>query len=212
MIALDRVKKAPGVYLMLDLDERPVYAGQADNLARRLREHFISQKSDVVTDGLLDIYEVRRVAIWYRIEKFDLPLGTDDDGDKDSVAKRSPLGVMESSLIRHHRPRWNRTRPDYAGEFHPLTIENTDDMIELVPTDELKARREALRRIETKLIHLLRAVRKATISGSSKRVRLAMILHTCDLLAFCKLLIPRGHSSIPRDCGPDYGLERSALP
>jgi GIY-YIG catalytic domain len=201
MIDLDRVKKAPGVYLMLDLDDKPVYAGQADNLSRRMRDHLISQKSDVVTDGLLDVYEVRSVAIWYRITEFALPLGTDDEDEEDLLAKRLSLDEMEAALIRRYQPRWNRSKPTYAGPIPSLTVDNRDDIIELVEGDELRVRKDALRRIETKLIHLLRAVRKATISGSTRQVRKALVLHACELIGCCNLLVPHRHRSVPHGDG-----------
>jgi hypothetical protein len=191
MIALARVRKAPGVYLMLDLDEKPVYAGQAENLAKRLKEHLVSQKSDVVTDGLLDVYEVRRVAIWYRVEDFHHPLLADDDGGAVLEAQNQPLDMMEAAVIRHFKPRWNRARSPYAGPISPLTLENCYLIVEVVEGEDLRSRKDALRRIETKLIHLLRAVRKATISGSSRRVRLGLIRHACELLLLSRTLIPR---------------------
>ena len=117
MFALDRVRKAPGVYLLLDLDRKPAYAGQSSNLWKRLRDHLVDQRSDVVTDVLLDVYEVREVVIWYHIKELALPLRTDDNFDRDVMAKRQPLGVMEAAVIASLEPRWNRKKSRWSAAF-----------------------------------------------------------------------------------------------
>src|SRR5947209_2711651 len=166
MFWLDAVKKAPGVYLLLDLDSEPVYAGQTTNLWKRLRDHLVNQRSDVITDVLLDVYEVREVVIWYRIEELELPLRTDDDDDPEVLAKREPLDVMESAIIKQFKPRWNRAKGRFRGMDLPgLTLDNCDQRIAVLGESELVERTRPIRRIEAKLLHLLRAVRKASVSG-----------------------------------------------
>jgi excinuclease UvrABC nuclease subunit len=60
-----RVRNTPGVYVLFDLDERPLYVGKSGKLRGRLEQHFIRQDSSATADGLLDIYDVLRVAVWY---------------------------------------------------------------------------------------------------------------------------------------------------
>jgi len=187
MLWLHAVNKAPGVYLLLDLDCQPVYAGQASNLWKRLRDHLVNQRSDVITDVLLDVYEVREVVIWYRIEELELPLRTDDDDDPDVLAKREPLDVMESAIIKHFRPRWNRARGRFRGiDLPKLTLDNCDQRIAVVSEAELVERTRPIRRIEAKLLHLLRAVRKASVSGESRRAMMGLKQHATDLRSLCQ--------------------------
>ena len=47
--------------------------------------------------------------------------------------------------------------------------------------EELSVRRQPLERIEAKLLHLIRAVRKAKISGASPGVRQALARHAEEL-------------------------------
>lgn len=61
---LSLVSNLPGVYVLFDLDERALYAGQSRSLQGRLRQHFVLQSSSVTADGLLDIDDVLRVAVW----------------------------------------------------------------------------------------------------------------------------------------------------
>jgi hypothetical protein len=187
MLWLDTVKKAPGVYLMLDLDSEPAYAGQTTNLWKRLRDHLVNQRSDVITDVLLDVYEVREVVIWYRIEELELPLRTDDDDNPEVLAKREPLDVMESAIIKHFKPRWNRAKGRFRGMDLPgLTLDNCDQRIPILSEAELVERTRPIRRIEAKLLHLLRAVRKASVSGESRRVMAGLRQHATDLRGLCQ--------------------------
>jgi excinuclease UvrABC nuclease subunit len=57
-------RDVPGVYLLLDVDERPLYAGKSGTLRTRLLQHFVRQDSSATADGLLDVYEVLRVLVW----------------------------------------------------------------------------------------------------------------------------------------------------
>jgi hypothetical protein len=139
-----------------------------------------------VTDVLLDVYEVREVAIWYHIEEWSLPLRTDDDHDPDVIAKRQPLGVMEASLMKL-KPRWNRAKSRWRGvEPCELTLANCDLLIPIVGDAELGERRKPLRRIEAKLLHLLRAVRKASVSGERHTALWGLMQHASDLHDICK--------------------------
>jgi hypothetical protein len=186
MIPLDIVKQAPGVYLMLDLDKNPVYAGQAKNMRKRLREHFINQRSDVLTDVLLDIYEVQSVALWYAVERIDLPFSMDDEQAPDVIARKHPLDVLEAALLREFRPRWNRVKTEWGAGLPVLTLENVNCIIPVVEGKELEVRRDAGQRIETKLLHILRAVRKVRISGGSRTVRWGLTQHINELQELCR--------------------------
>jgi hypothetical protein len=192
MSALDDVRKAPGVYLLLDLDGEPAYAGQSSNLWKRLRDHLVDQRSDVVTDVLLDVYEVREVVIWYHIKELALPLRTDDDHDPDVMAKRQPLEAMEAALMRR-KPRWNRKKSRWSGlEACELTYDNCDLRLPIISDAELGERQKRLRRIEAKLLHLLRAVRKASVSGEPRKALWGLMQHASDLHNICKQGLNRG--------------------
>ena len=62
---IQRGSQRPGVYLLFDLDDRPLYVGKSGTLRSRLEQHFIRQDSSATADGLLDIYDVLRVSVWY---------------------------------------------------------------------------------------------------------------------------------------------------
>jgi hypothetical protein len=155
------IRDSPGVYLLLDLDERPLYVGKSNRLRNRLNQHFLLQNSSATADGLLDVYEVLRVHIWY---------GAADD-----------LDDMEASLFASFQPRFNRaslrSSPQSRREL-PLA---SDVSIDLIDQATLAARRRQYERIESKLLHLLRGVRKAKFAGASPAVERALLQHIREL-------------------------------
>jgi hypothetical protein len=170
-----QVRNVPGVYLLIDLDEKPLYVGKSGKLRDRLEQHFIRQDSSATADGLLDIYDVKLVVAWY--------------ADREPVF---PLEAYESAAYLKFPPRWNRAVPVHSDSLPELTIENADVAIGILNSaEELAVRGQALERIEAKLLHLLRAVRKAKISGASPGVRRALARHAQELSELFDRLLDR---------------------
>jgi hypothetical protein len=156
------VQNLPGVYLLVDLDEQPLYVGKSKALRARLEQHFVGQNSSATADGLLDLYDVLRVYIWY----WD----------------HSALDVAESALHLTFQPRWNRALPTATTELPVVSLETASAVVGILDSPELVVlRREPLERAENKLLHLLRAVRKARISGASPDTRQALLRHAEEL-------------------------------
>jgi hypothetical protein len=165
MAKFSDVLNIPGVYLLIDLDEKPLYVGKSGKLRDRLDQHFVRQDSIATADGLLDIYDVLRVCVWYC--------------ERDPNAS---LDAFEAALYRRFPPRWNRAVPAFSGPLPDLALKNVDRVIGILDSpEELAVRRQPLERIEAKLLHLLRAVRKAKISGASTGVRQALSRHAEEL-------------------------------
>jgi hypothetical protein len=156
------VRNFPGVYLLVDLDERPLYVGQSRKLRDRLVQHFILQNSSVTANGLLDLYDILRVYVWY--------------------CAPEDIKAFEAAIYIKVAPRWNRETPSWAGPLPNVDLATADLAIDIIDSPLLLAvRREPLERVEAKLFHLLRAVRKAKISGASDAVREALTRHVHEL-------------------------------
>lgn len=167
------VRNVPGVYLLIDLDDRPLYFGKSTTLRSRLEQHFIRQDSSATADGLLDIYDVLRVVVWYV--------------DRDPSFS---LEAYETAVYQRFETRWNRAVPVWSGPVPSLTLDEADVSIGILDSpEELSVRRQPLQRIEAKLLHLLRAVRKAKISGASPGVRQALARHADELSELFRLTI-----------------------
>jgi hypothetical protein len=65
MARFSGIRDVPGAYLLLDLDERPLYARKSSTLRTRLLQRSVRQENSATADGLLDVYEVLRVLVWY---------------------------------------------------------------------------------------------------------------------------------------------------
>src|SRR4051794_36794562 len=169
------VRNVPGVYLLIDLDERPLYVGKSGTLRGRLEQHFIRQDSSATADGLLDIYDVLRVYVWY--------------ADRDPAFT---LDAYEAAAYRDFPPRWNRAVPSWPGPLPSLAVESAEVVIGILDSpEEVAVRRQPLERIEAKLLHLLRAVRKARVSGASPAVRKALSRHAEELTALFGRFVAR---------------------
>jgi excinuclease UvrABC nuclease subunit len=175
------IRNTAGVYLLLDLDGVPLYAGQSKHLRGRLEQHFIRQDSSATADGLLDIYDVLQVVVWYAYPKYELFA----EDDASAQERMEPLDILEAAVVQRYSPPWNRAKTvAWAGPMPDLTIDNADVVVGILDSPEQVAvRREPLERIEAKLLHLIRAVRKAKISGASRGVRAALTRHGEELLA-----------------------------
>ena len=209
MLDLDKVSEKGGVYLLRDLDGHPAYAGQSKNLWKRLRDHLVDQRSGVVSEVLLDVYEVREVVIWYQFEPSALPFEADNNDD--SIIKT--LDVMEAALIKDFEPRWNRAKGN-RREINPpkvkLTLDNCDLRL-AIEEAELEERCKPLHRIEAKLLHLLRAVRRVRVSGKAPTAKRALKEHASDLVEICEHGLERRRSlSRSRTEGPHLEFDIEA--
>lgn len=94
-----------------------------------------------------------------------------------------PLDILEAAVCKHFQPRWNRAKPvSWAGPLPTLTLENADQIIGMMDSaEEIAVRRQPLERVEAKLLHMLRAVRKARISGASPEVLRALSRQSDEL-------------------------------
>jgi hypothetical protein len=122
------VRNVPGVYLLLDLDERSRYVGKSGTLRGRLEQHFVRQDSSATADGQLDLYDVLRVIVWY--------------ADRDPAF---PLDAYEAAAYLAFPPSWNRAMPAHDGPLPALSLEDADVAIGILDSpEELAVRRRPL--------------------------------------------------------------------
>ena len=100
---LRRLPTSPGVYLMKNADGRVLYVGKADALRNRVRSYFTARGPD-------DARISRMVS-----EVVDVEYIVTDTG--------SEAYLLESNLIKEHRPRFNiRLRDDKSYPFVKITL------------------------------------------------------------------------------------------
>jgi len=67
--ALQQLPDEAGVYALCDLDETPIYVGQATqskdtSIRKRVQRHLTSARSDVIANRQIDVWEVAFVWSW----------------------------------------------------------------------------------------------------------------------------------------------------
>ncbi len=78
-----------GCYAFFDYDGEPLWVGQtSERLGTRVRRHLVTQRSDAVTTGLLDVQEVAEMELW--------PLWDVDGRDRRAAA--GPLRRLEREV------------------------------------------------------------------------------------------------------------------
>jgi excinuclease ABC subunit C len=161
---LQGVSTGPGVYLMKNSDGVVIYVGKALNLKKRLSSYFkgteesLAQKTDLKTGVLIK-----------KIDSFDtIVTGT----EKEAL-------ILESNLIKKHKPRYNvilkddkrypSLRLDIKSRYPNLSIirkAKNDNALYFGPYASSHAVRQTLR-----LIHKTFRLRKCTTSVFRKRTR-----------------------------------------
>ncbi len=113
---LRRLPTSPGVYLMKNADGRVLYVGKADALRNRVRSYFTARGPD---DARISRMVTEVVDVEYIVT--------------DTV---SEAYLLESNLIKQHRPRFNiRLRDDKSYPFVKITL--AEDFPRIVRTRRL---------------------------------------------------------------------------
>lgn len=172
--------RGPGVYLMKDARGRIIYVGKAKSLARRLASYFRGQERHTPKTRLM----VARIAAVETI----------------STATEKEALLLEASLIKKHRPRYNivlRDDKSYVlfrltrAEAYPrLTMTRKvvrDGSAYYGPFTSAVDARQAW-----KLLHKVFPLRKCSDRAFANRVRPCLYHHMNQCLAPCVLDVPPG--------------------
>lgn len=161
--------KKPGVYLFLDLDDHYLYAGRSGNIHQRLTDHFIAHNSSIVTDGTIDLFEMKKVFVWF----------------VDSIEETKQ---KEEELIAFFQPRMNLAATDQRkiGEKHP--VETQRDMLgkanKILDVEWPSGidRTNNFVRAKRKAAHLALILEKTELSRKdTEKIRTQLSLHLEDL-------------------------------
>lgn len=88
--------QAPGVYYLLNKEDKPIYIGKAKNLKKRVREHFGQFKESPKSQAFKrEIYRIR-----YKLAGSELM-----------------AALLEDNEIRHFRPQFNRAQKRHRVSF-----------------------------------------------------------------------------------------------
>ncbi len=156
---LSRTSTAPGVYIMKDERGTPIYVGKAGNLRKRLSSYFNRSTPPDMKTGVL-VKQIR-------------------DFDTIVTSTEKEALILESNLIKRHRPRYNVVlkddkrypvlRLDVRKPFPNLTVARTiqnDGALYFGPYSSAAAVRQTLKFIDK--IFMLRKCRSKDVKPRSR--------------------------------------------
>lgn len=121
--AAAKITQKPGVYVLCDLDQIPIYVGQSkDGIRTRVRRHLTSARSDVIANRQLDVWEVAYV--------WTFPTGKENCDN------------LEAFLYHHFNDEYllmNGVAPK-RPRIHLYQAPDPDQIIEILPKEEIKRR------------------------------------------------------------------------
>jgi hypothetical protein len=159
----------PGVYLFLDLDDQYLYVGRSGNIHKRLTQHFIAHNSSIVTDGTIDLFEMKRVFVWF-------------------VDSTQATEEKEEKLIAIFQPRLNLASRDQRKIGDSSSVEKQRDMLGKankvleVGWPSGLDRQNSFVRAKRKAAHLAVILEKTELAGkNTDKIRTQLALHLEDL-------------------------------
>lgn len=160
----DQMKKLTdkiGVYVLCDLDGVPIYVGQSvAGIRGRARRHLTSARSDIIANRQVDPWEIAFVQAYPAKGAGDIPL-------------------LEASLFEV----FNKRKPLMNGSIPvanpPLLKELPDpaEIIQIMPDDEIKVRKDPALRLPRQIEHIGRLVDQILTVKDSPQLRRSLAAH-----------------------------------
>lgn len=142
------VPTEPGVYCMYDVDETPVYVGEAhsNSLKGRLKNYFMDQTASAVSYGRLDLHDIWYIKLW--------------------TTASDEAEVAEQLLHEQLNPVFSSATVAEAGSRSTLAldVDTPDAVFYLLTEDEAEAQRNPRLRIQQKVKHIETTVSRSDVA------------------------------------------------
>jgi len=165
-----------GVYALCDLDGIPIYVGQSkDGIQSRVRRHLTSARSDIIANRQIDPWEIAFVQAYPVNRLKDIPL-------------------LEASLFakfHKHKPLMNGSIPVAAGRLLK-SLPKPSEIIQMMPDEELKVRKEPALRLPRQIEHIGRLVDHILTVKDSPQLRRSLAAHFDRLDAYRAAFLKAG--------------------
>jgi hypothetical protein len=173
--AVGGLTAAIGVYVLCDLDNVPIYVGQATSVSERgirgrVQRHLTSARSDVIANRLIDVWEVAFVRAW--------PSASDAIDDIEAALfvemnRSSPL--MQKAI----------TRAPPAG----MVVPPPQAIAQVMPDDEIAQRRTPSLRLPRQAEHYSQMVSHYLTVKDSREIADALRAHFDRLSKYHRQLL-----------------------
>lgn len=165
-----------GVYALCDLDGIPIYVGQStDGIQSRVRRHLTSARSDIIANRQIDPWEIAFVQAYPVNRLKDIPL-------------------LEASLFakfHKQKPLMNGSIPVAEGRLLKR-LPKPAEIIQMMPDEELKVRKEPAFRLPRQIEHIGRLVDHILTVKDSPQLRRSLIAHFDRLDAYRAAFLKAG--------------------
>jgi hypothetical protein len=175
-----------GVYALCDLDGIPIYVGQSkDGIQSRVRRHLTSARSDIIANRQIDPWEIAFVQAYPVNRLNDIPL-------------------LEASLfakLHKDTPLMNGSIPVAVGRLLKR-LPKPSEIIQMMPDDELKVRKDPALRLPRQIEHIGRLVDHILTVKDSPQLRRSLAAHFDRLDTYRGAFLKAG-PAIKRGAGQD---------
>jgi GIY-YIG catalytic domain-containing protein len=185
-----KLTDAIGVYVLCDLDAVPIYVGQSvDGIRARARRHLTSARSDIIANRQIDPWEIAYVRAYPAKRAEDIPL-------------------LEASLFatfNAQKPLMNGSVP-VAKELLPKELPDPAQVIQVMPDEEIKVRKDPALRLPRQIEHIGRLVDHILTVKDSRQLRRSLAAHFDRLDEYRRAFLEAG-KPVTRRAGEEEGDE-----
>jgi len=179
-----------GVYVICDLDGVPVYVGQSkDGIRSRARRHLTSARSDIIANRQVDPWEIGFVRAY--------------------PAKRlRDIAQLEASLFASFNAKkqlMNGSIPVAQGRLL-RKLPEPEQVVQLLPDDEIKVRKDPALRLPRQIEHIGRLVDHILTVKDSPQLRQTLVAHFKRLDVYRREFLKAG-KPVMRRAGQEEKIE-----
>jgi hypothetical protein len=170
--AVSKLTNAVGVYLLCDLDDVPIYAGQSvDGIRSRVRRHLTSARSDIIANRQIDVWEIA----WVRAYAVD---------------QRESIGLLESAIFHFYDKKNSLMNGKVPVEpVAALVIPEPTQIVQVMSDQEIAEKRDPALRLPRQAEHYSQIVGHFLAVKNSKEIARAMNSHFERLSRYHKELL-----------------------
>ncbi len=173
-IAVAKLTKEIGVYVLCDLDNVPIYVGQsADGIRSRVRRHLTSARSDIIANRQIDVWEIAWVKAF-------------------PVESREAIGELENMNFHYfdsRQPLMNGKVP--PKPIGPLAVPEPAQVVQVMSDSEIDEKKDPALRLPRQAEHYSHIVGHFLAVKNSKEIARAMNSHFERLAKYHKELLGR---------------------
>lgn len=155
-----KLTTSPGVYILADLNNVPVYVGQSTSSIRgRVQRHLTSARSDVIANRQIDVWEIAFVWAY-------------------PVKTSAKIGPLEAVLFHHYHPKsrlMNGTVP--AKPLRRSKIPDPADVVQVMSDEEIAEKKGPELRLPRQAAHYAQLVSHFVSVKNSDQVATSMDAH-----------------------------------